>query len=300
MGNLPQSRVNIPTRALEKCGIDYAGPFYYKERVRRNAQLRKCYVAIFVCMATKAVHIELAVDLTAEAFLNVFKRFTARRGCPADIFSDNGLNFVGAERELSKLTHLLQDKATQGKIMEYASCQSIKWHFIPPRAPHQGGLWEAAVKATKRHLVKMTKEAHLQWEELEIILIQCEREKPVEGIPANRLSRWQYVQQIKQQFWQRWSREYLHSLQQRNKWYASKSPIDVGQVVILMEDHAPPLSWNLGRIQELHPGEDGVTRTVTVRTPKGIYKRPITRLCILPIANEGREMSSQINPSDSG
>ncbi|XP_018374002.1 PREDICTED: uncharacterized protein LOC108768167 [Trachymyrmex cornetzi] len=285
-------------------------------------------------MATKAVHIELAVDLTAEAFLNVFKRFTARRGCPADIFSDNGLNFVGAEHELSELTHLLQDKATQGKIMEYALCQSIKWHFIPPRAPHQRGLWEAAVKATKRHLVKMTKEAHLQWEELETLLIQCEAilnsrpitpissdprnltfltpghfligtpltacpEEPVEGIPANRLSRWQ-IQQIKQQFWRRWSREYLHSLQQRNKWYASKSPIDVGQVVILMEDHAPPLSWNLGRIQELHPGEEGVTRTVTVRTAKGIYKRPITWLCILPIANEGREMSSQINPSDSG
>ncbi|XP_018399183.1 PREDICTED: uncharacterized protein LOC108776926 [Cyphomyrmex costatus] len=99
MGNLPQSRVNIPTRAFEKCGIDYAGPFYHKEGTRRTTQLRKCYIAIFVCMATKAIHIELAVDLSTKAFLNVFKRFIARRGCPLEVFSDNGLNFVGAQRE---------------------------------------------------------------------------------------------------------------------------------------------------------------------------------------------------------
>lgn len=110
MGNLPPSRVQVPARAFDKCGVDYAGPLYHKEGARRNVKLIKCYIAIFVCMATKAVHIELAVDLSSEAFLNTFKRFIARRGCPSEVFSDNGLNFVEVERELRDLR---QNQETQ-------------------------------------------------------------------------------------------------------------------------------------------------------------------------------------------
>lgn len=109
MGNLSESRVNIPRKVFDKCGVDYAGPLYYKERTRRNAKLIKCYIAIF---ATKAVHIELASNLSTKAFLSVFRRFISRRGCPSDIFSDNGLNFVGAERELRELATLVNDQGT--------------------------------------------------------------------------------------------------------------------------------------------------------------------------------------------
>jgi len=107
MGNLPSPRVNVPNRPFEKC-VDYAGSLYHKEGTRKNTKLLKCYIALFVCMATKAVHIELVVDLSSEAFLNVLKRFISRRGCPSDIYSDNGLNFVGAERELNELTTLIR------------------------------------------------------------------------------------------------------------------------------------------------------------------------------------------------
>lgn len=71
MGNLPSARVNVLNRPFKKCGVDYAGPLYHKEDVRKNMKLIKCYMAIFVCMATKAAHIELAVDISSEAFLNV-------------------------------------------------------------------------------------------------------------------------------------------------------------------------------------------------------------------------------------
>jgi len=97
-------------------------------------------------MATKTVHIELAVDLSSEAFLNVLKRFIFRRGCPSDIYSDNGVNFVGAERELNELTMFINDNKMQMKINDYVSNHGIRWHFIPPRTPHHEGLWEAAVK----------------------------------------------------------------------------------------------------------------------------------------------------------
>lgn len=75
-------------------------------------------LTVFVCFATKAVHIELAANLLAEAFLNVFKRFITRRGCPKNINSDNGLNFVGAERELAAL---FKDQKIKQSIVEHMS-----------------------------------------------------------------------------------------------------------------------------------------------------------------------------------
>ncbi|KYQ47217.1 hypothetical protein ALC60_13774, partial [Trachymyrmex zeteki] len=174
MGNLPRARVNIPKRAFDQCGVDYAGPCYYKKGTRRNAKQIKCYIAVFICLATKAIHLELATGLSSEAFLNVFKRFIARRGCSSDIYSNNGLNFVGADRELSELSDLLKNQTTQQQVSDQLADKGIHWHFIPLRAPHHGGIWEAAVKAAKRHLVRMTKNSTLKYEELETFLIQIE------------------------------------------------------------------------------------------------------------------------------
>ncbi|XP_018402792.1 PREDICTED: uncharacterized protein LOC108779784 [Cyphomyrmex costatus] len=317
MGNLPESRITIPERPFENCGVDYAGPLYYKEGLRKTSKLLKCYIAIFVCFASTAVHIELATDLSTKAFLNVLKRFISRRGCPTIIHSDNGLNFKGAQRELNELAALFKNQESHQQIINYVSSKGIRWRFIPPRAPHHGGLWEAAVKGAKRHLYRVTREAHLRYEELETLVIQIEAilnsrpltpvssdvadltpltpghfvigapltsypEPSLERIPITRLSRWQRVEQIRQHFWQRWSKEYLHYCQQRNKWTIKENPLHIGQMVLLREDSASPLSWPLARIVELHPGNDNIVRTVTIRTSSGIYKRPITRLCVLP------------------
>lgn len=145
MGDFPKARITVPTRVFEKCGIDYAGPFYYEDRSRKTAKLLKCYMAIFVCFATTAVHIELATDLSSQAFLDVLKRFMSRKGYLTDIYSDNGLNFVGAERELIEL---FKSQDNQRQINHFMVSKGINWHFTTPRAPH-GGLWEAAVKGTK-------------------------------------------------------------------------------------------------------------------------------------------------------
>jgi len=157
MGNLPKAGITVPSRIFEKCGIDYAGPFYYKDGSRKTAKLLKCYMAIFVCFATTAVHIELATDLSTEAFLNVLKRFISRRDYPSDIYSDNSLNFVGAERELNELVALFKSQDSQQQINHFTTSKGINWHFITPRAPHHGGLWEAVVKGAKRHLLRITK-----------------------------------------------------------------------------------------------------------------------------------------------
>ena len=103
-------------------------------------------------------------------------------------------------------------------------------------------------------------------------------------IAQNRLNRFQHLQQMLQHFWKRWKNEYLNQLQQRHKWAQPISNhLTPGTMVIVREDDLPPLKWRLGRITELHPGQDSVTRVVSVRVGKSVLKRLITKICILPL-----------------
>ncbi|XP_067216970.1 uncharacterized protein [Linepithema humile] len=271
MGDLPESRVSVFKRPFEKCGVDYAGPMYYKEGQRKNSRLVKCFISIFVCFATKAVHIELVGDLTTETFLNALKRFISRRGRPSDIYSDNGLNFVGAEHQLSELYDILNDDKSRRKIIENTSGE-LQIEAILNSRPL------TPLSADPNDLSVLTA-AHF--------LIGCPitsyPEASLEGLNENRLTRWQRIEQLRQNFWRRWTKEYLHNCQQRSKWNTVGVPVTVGQLVIVQEDNLPPLVWALGRIEETCPGDDGIVRAALVRTAKGIYKRPITKLCMLSI-----------------
>ncbi|KAG7199850.1 hypothetical protein KM043_016905 [Ampulex compressa] len=150
MGDLPSYRIT-PSRPFARTGVDYCGPFYVKEGRRRNAKVSKAYAAIFIFVCTKAIHIELVADMTTESFLGCLKRFISRRGKPAHIYSDNGSNFVGANRELRELTAAVFSRDGQERVANCLNVEGVDWHFIPPRAPHFGGLWEAAVKPKCPH-----------------------------------------------------------------------------------------------------------------------------------------------------
>lgn len=160
MGNLPKVRVT-PSKPFENCGVDYCGPFYVKEKRLRNRGKVKVYAAIFVCMSTKTVHVELVGDLSTEMFLGGLRRFFARRGKSKRMYSDNGLNFVGAKNELSNLDCMLNAKENSNMIKNKLANDGIEWHFSPPRTPHFGGIWEAAVKSLKTHLRKIVGETIL-------------------------------------------------------------------------------------------------------------------------------------------
>ncbi|XP_039300932.1 uncharacterized protein LOC120356142 [Nilaparvata lugens] len=101
-------------------------------------------------MVTRAVHVEVVSELSTKAFIAALIRFSARRGIPFAIHSDNATTFVGAHNELNELHAFLSDSAIQSEIHNFAAVFNIGWHFIPPRAPHFGGLWENAVKNFKR------------------------------------------------------------------------------------------------------------------------------------------------------
>ncbi|XP_036150809.1 uncharacterized protein LOC118648578 [Monomorium pharaonis] len=317
MGNLPAPRVK-PSRPFTTCGIDYAGPLTIRDGKRRNARHMKSYVCIFVCFATKAIHIELVSDLTSDAFLAALRRFVSRRGKPSSIFSDNGTTFVGASRQLSEIYEFLRKQEVKDSIHNYAQDSKISWTFIPPNAPHFGGIWEAGVKSIKFHLYRIVGTVALTFEELQTTLCEIEailNSRPLiplstdpndlsfispghfligdtlnslpchslENVNMNRLTRWQLTDQLRQHFWRRWSQDYLHQLQQRHKWPTSKGDqLKVGQLALIKQPGLAPLQWLRGRVEKIHPGEDGIARSATLRTNKGTLVRPLSRLAILP------------------
>ena len=232
------------------------------------------------------------------------------------IWSDNGSNFVGAACELKELYNFLHDPKTQQAVSEYCTCQKIQWKFIPEHSPHFGGLWEAAVKSAKMHLKKVVGEAKLTFEELYTILNQTEAclnsrplvalpddedgiealtpghflvGKPLEALPdllstyqpCSILRRWQLCQSLVHHFWRRWSREYLSHLQRLTKWKSPSPNLQVGDLVVIHEDNLVPTKWPLTRVLSVHPGKDGFVRVVTLKTSRGVYKRPVSKIALV-------------------
>ncbi|GFV25056.1 LINE-1 retrotransposable element ORF2 protein [Trichonephila clavipes] len=263
MGDLPTHRVT-PSRPFSVCGVDYAGPINILRYRGRGAKTTKGYIALFVCFVTKALHLELVSDLTSEAFTASLKRFCARRGAPKHIYCDNGTTFVGARRKLLEIFKFVSKLNENEQFCYFLSQVNIEWHFSPPVSPHFGGLWEAGVKSE----VITSSPEHTNDDKLSL------------------RSRWDIVQKMKLGFWRKWKMDYLSNLQNRTQWKSPNHNIKVGEIVIIKEDNIPPATWPLGKVIETHPGKDGVVRVVTLRTVKGRFKRPIHKLCKLPLHQE--------------
>ncbi|CAK1579069.1 unnamed protein product [Parnassius mnemosyne] len=316
MGDLPRVRITPAKPFLNTC-MDFAGPFHILISRGRGARTNKAYIALFVCMSTKAIHLELVGDLTSDAFIGAFRRFVARRGRCAHIWSDQGRNFVGANRILAAewAEARLQ---LEGPIAETLAMDGTEWHFIPAYSPHMGGLWEAGIKSMKNHL-KRIMTSHVTYEEMSTLLCQIEAclnsrpltvlrdtdtdniqpltpghflvgETPItvptpdfQNIPTSHLSRWQYQQRLLTDFWRRWQQEYLLRMQQCPKWQRKVKEFDIGQIVLVKSDSLPPGKWMMGRIVKKHPGADGVTRVYSVKSGASVVQRSVNKLCYLPI-----------------
>ena len=171
MGSLPASRLQ-PSRPFLKSGVDYAGPLMLRTAKGRGHKSYKGYIAVFVCLCTKAVHLEVVSDLTSSTFIASFRRFVSRRGHCAELLSDNGTTFRGADGELQSLFKAAS--AFYGEVSATLAMDGTKWSFIPPYSPHFGGLWEAAVKSAKYHLRRVIGDHTLTYEETATLLCQVE------------------------------------------------------------------------------------------------------------------------------
>ncbi len=129
-------------------------------------------MSLFICFTTRALHLELMMDLTGEAFLEC-RKFCSRRGLPKIVHTDNRTNFVAVDNnKLKELYAELNKGEHRQNIAKHLSSHLIEWQHIPARAPHFGGLWEAGVKAMKRLLYKHTDGLTYTFEEMSTILVQ--------------------------------------------------------------------------------------------------------------------------------
>lgn len=333
MGNLPAARTKIVEKAFTYTGTDLCGPIHLRMMAKRGVKTQKGYIVIFICLSTRAIHIEIVVDLTAESFIAAFRRFIGRRGNVLHLYCDNGTNFVGANTILKlESEEAMNDYNMQ--IKDSLSSMNTKFHFNPSISPWMGGIWERGVGSIKHHLKRTVGDRVLTYEELSTVLTQIEailNSRPISPLSenaedldiltpghflvgsaltapiepdllnenVNRLSKWQVCSRMKQEFWNKWSNDYISSLQIRSKWKKEQENLKVGDMVLLKEDNTPPLQWPLGRVVKVYPGEDGLVRVVEVAAKNKTYKRPIVKLAKLPIENEIKD-KAQVYLENSG
>lgn len=314
MADLPSYRIE-QNRPFAHVGCDFAGFFEIKASARRNAPISKGYIALFICLTTKAIHLELVPDLSTAEFVMTFENFIARRGIPSVLYTDNGTNFIGAAKEIGRLFQQMIQQ--NNALTQLFALKNIEFKNIPARASHMGGIWERAVGSVKYHLRRVLKDTKLNARQFDHVLKQieaCLNSRPlwtvtndvndievltpshffnfqaintlprpdVSHIPLNRLDQYQYLYQLYCSFWKAWSKEYLHQFQIRPKWQKEHPNAVIGQVVLIAEDNLPPSRWALGRITAIHPGNDGLIRSVEVINGKTTLRRPIHKLALLP------------------
>jgi len=140
MGEPPSAQVQ-PSRTFFTTGVDYAAPISLKLGTPRSKIITKGYIAIYVCFATRAIHIEVVKSLTTEAFLAALRRFIARRGKPRTIYSDNGTNFQGAANQLHAIYDMHRTSSEMERVQDFLANEGCDWMFIPTHAPHFAELW---------------------------------------------------------------------------------------------------------------------------------------------------------------
>lgn len=319
MAELPEIRLK-PAPPFQHTGVDMAGPYYLRisDKMRQDTRNRKMpemkgWIAVFVCLVTRAIHLEVVEGMSADDFLVSYTKFTGRRGNPEVMYSDHGTNFVGADGELKKA----RDSWMHDKVQRYVHAQGTVWKYITPSAPHEGGIWEAAVKSMKHHLKRVIGTTRHSFQSISALLVgieACLNSRPLctmsddcndlealtpahfligrslllpmqektDEPPSKVKGLYMQIQFQIQAFWKQFHNDYLHSLIHLPKWREEQQNLKIGQLVIVKSDNIAPTYWAMGRIMQTHSGTDGKVRSVTLKMQSGVLERSIRKICVLP------------------
>lgn len=281
--------------------------------MKQGRSVVKRYGVIFTCMATRAVHLEMAFSLDTNSCVNAVRRFIAMRGVPNFIRTDNGTNFVATEREMREEIQ----RWNQQQIQDFMLQKNIQWEFNPPAASHFGGIWERLIRSVRKVMYSVMHEQNIRFNDEGLITLFCEVEGILNGRPIMELSndvndlkvltpndllllkpsecfppgtfsktdnyskrRWRQIQYLADIFWTRWLREYLPLLQIRQKWIDSKENVKVGDIVLVVEN-SPCNMWIMGCVLEVIKDKENVVRVAKIKTASSVLTRPIAKLCPL-------------------
>ncbi|XP_049304973.1 uncharacterized protein LOC125776523 [Bactrocera dorsalis] len=312
MGPLPSDRVTPYVRPFSYTGLDYFIPVTVT--VRRSTEKR--WVALFTCLTVRAVHLELAHDLSTDSCIIALRNFVNRRGAPIRIRSDNGKNFVGADREAKRFAEVFDC----GRLQSDLSQKNIQWVFNSPFNPSEGDAWERMVQCVKRVLRHTLKEVSPREHTLISFLIEAEnvvnsrplthlpitadQEQPLtpndfilgaDNTPETPIAdtdlgntcmlrkQWRIARQLRDHFWKRWITEYLPTLTRRVKWCRRTKPLKEGDLVFICDPNVPRREWCRCRVEKVYPGTDGEVRRADIRTSTGVKQRAVSKLAVLDI-----------------
>ena len=321
MADLPAAERLQPAEPFCYTGVDYFGPFYVRER-RSDV---KRWGVLFTCLNSRAIHLETANSLTADAFLSAYRRFVSRRGPVKRLYCDNGTNFVGGRRELeSALKEMNMDELRREMLKD--ECDLVEFQMNVPHASHMGGIWERQIRSARVVLASLldTHGQQLDDELLRTLMTEAEsivNSRPlsycsmtntntIEPIAPNQLltlktkvvlplpgkfceadlysrQRWRRVKHLAALFWTWWRREVLPTLQERRKWTDREPNLEKGDIVMVVDNNAPRSSWPLGRIVETYPSADHLVRKAQIRMGKdgAKYDRPVH--CLVRLVKTG-------------
>ena len=297
MASLPSERVTGDSPPFSATGIDYFGPFLVS--IKRSQEKR--YGVVFTCMASRAIHLEVARNLSTDSFICALRRFVSRRGNVISFSSDNGTNFVGAQNELK----LAINTWNMNTIETWLKQRNITWNFRPPMASHFGGVWEREIRTVRNVLTALMNEQPIKLNDETLATLFCEIEAILNNRPLNEITsdhedlealtpnhlllwnagvtyppglfnvedsygkrRWKQVQYLADLFWSRWRKEYLPLLQVRQKWNKIQEPFQVGDLVLVTDQLLPRNHWSLGRIVRVKVDKDGCIRVAHVKIAK--------------------------------
>ncbi|XP_071963839.1 uncharacterized protein [Antedon mediterranea] len=291
MADLPVERAEAGP-AFSYCGVDFFGPII----VKNGRKELKRYGVLFTCLVSRSVHLEIASSLSTDSFMNAFRRFLCRRGPVRQMRSDQGTNFIGATRELKEAVKEMDQEAIRINMLRL----NCDWKFNTPTASHHGGAWERMIRTTRNIFdsLMLQHKALLNDDMLSTFMTEAEaiinsrplcatndaslepltpfhlitmKSSAVYAPPGNfkrdgKFSRklWRRVQHLADTFWSRWQKEYIINLQQRQKWTKKKRNISIGDIVLLYEEGVPRNHWELARVTNTKPSDDGLVRSVTV------------------------------------
>ena len=307
MADLPPERMQPNAPPFTTTGIDFFGPFFVT--VKRSQVKR--YGCLFNCLTSRAIHLKVCYSMDTQSFLCAFSRFIARRGRPRTIFSDNGTNLTRGSKELKEEIKAFNENQINTKMLQHG----INWKFQPPHASHMNGVTERLIRTVRGVLSGLLKPATLKDETLLTLFTEVEyivnsrpltatsediedesaltanhllllhptsNDSPRTGTgPSFLLKRWREAHYLANAFWKRWSRDYLTSLQMREKWQRPHASVKEGDLVLLVEEHTPRGQWPLAKVVRSITGRDGRVRACRVRSRGRELTRPIVKMCLL-------------------